>query len=135
VTDDLCRRLADEVIAQLATDCGMTFSDFRRALRQVVAQREHERRDDDHSLSTADVARRVNRDTQFVRREIERGHLVAVKLGGRYSIAEPDVEAWLSAATVHPSGPQITGDLATPRRRTKPGTGVLRPLLKQTERQ
>jgi excisionase family DNA binding protein len=76
-------------------------------------------------LTVEEVAKRVRRSPKTVRREIQRGHLVARKLCGGWLIREDDVDVWLergrslpapTRAVDAPPMPPPAGSLADLRR-------------------
>ena len=107
LNDEVTRLLTERVTAQLASNCGVTVERLMAGLARVAA-------DDDGQadelplgapLSVRDVARRIGRDHQAVRRAIKRGDLVAYKPGSRLIVYERDFERWLSRCRVTQARP------------------------------
>lgn len=62
-----------------------------------------------HLLEVAHVAHRLSVGEAFVRRLIRQGHLVAIRLGGRYRIDERDYRAFVEAQrAAHANGQGTT---------------------------
>jgi hypothetical protein len=55
------------------------------------------------AMSVAEVAGRVGRDHQAVRRAIKRGELVAYLVCGRLNVYESDFQAWHEACRIQPT--------------------------------
>jgi excisionase family DNA binding protein len=128
-SDALLSLIADHVRAELASALGADdLHEILTAVRLLVAEAaRHGARG--KPLSVAEVAERVGRDQQAVRRAIDRGDLVAFRVCGRLIVYESDFEKWLDRCRVEPKiRARRSGD--RPNRITRPvATNGLRRLL------
>jgi excisionase family DNA binding protein len=82
-------------------------------------------------LTPLEVAERCGLSRLAIYRAIERGELPASKLCGRLRLRPTDVEAWIEARRVQPSG--LAPPSAPPRLPALPAQGSMRALLRREQ--
>ena len=105
VTHDLASIIAVGVISHVASELGVDPEQLLGALSTCVASHSADAAQDGPTgtaMSVKEVADRIGRDHQAVRRAIERGDLVAYKVCGCLNIYESDYQAWHAACRASP---------------------------------
>jgi hypothetical protein len=109
--DEIASVVADRTLSTLASALGCDVQQLVDGLRCTIVNSEH-RGSLGQAMSVAEVAIRVGRDHQAVRRAIKRGELIAYHVCGRVTIYEDDFWEWHDSRRIEPE--------ATPRRLTAP---------------
>ena len=123
-SDELTRVLAECVLAQLASDCGVNVQQLKCSLTRVAAGQATA--PSGAPLTVAEVAARVGLDHQAVRRAIKRGELTARKIGSRVIVYERDFAAWLETCRVKATSDRTSTVARTRDSRNGPEQGLRR---------
>lgn len=124
MSDDLEGVIADRVLSHVASDLGVDPEQLLEALRTLVASKSEDAAQDGpagRAMSVEEVADRIGREHQSVRRAIKRGDLIAYKVCGRINVYESDYQAWHAAQRVS------SGERRAPSRASSSSPGRRRP--------
>jgi hypothetical protein len=107
VSDDpISRAVARDLLASLRAELAAELGDDPVALLRLALDRSGGGQHGGAPLSVKQVAARVGREHQAVRRAIKRGDLLGHKIGGEITIFEADYSAWLDKCAIAPSRPR-----------------------------